>query len=110
MDIRPATARDLDTLLDFPVDPRVGFVGPDRFRAELDAGRMRWPWSWLALDDGAVVGRALWWGRADSNAPLALDCLHVLERCRTAPGSPPTCSTVPTGPSPRSPRQNPSRT
>ncbi|GLY14904.1 N-acetyltransferase [Kineosporia sp. NBRC 101677] len=81
MHFRPATARDLETLLAFPVDPVIGGIGPDRLREELAAGQMRLPWSWLVLDDeGVVVGRALWWGRSDSVTPLALDCLHLLER------------------------------
>lgn len=77
---RPATPGDLDVLLAFPLDPQVGGVTADRLREELAAGRMRWPWSWLVIDDeGNVVGRALWWGSSESTTPLTLDCLHLLE-------------------------------
>jgi RimJ/RimL family protein N-acetyltransferase len=77
---RPATARDLDAILAFPLDPVIGGMGPDRFVEELAADRVRWPWTWLVLDDnGVVVGRALWWGRSDSVTPLALECLQLLE-------------------------------
>lgn len=79
MHFRPATARDLDALLTLPLDPVLGGIGPDRLREELATDRMRWPWIWLVLDDGAVVGRGLWWGRPDSTIPLALDCLQLLD-------------------------------
>ncbi|GLY29375.1 N-acetyltransferase [Kineosporia sp. NBRC 101731] len=81
MHIRPAIPADLDALLAFPLDRAVGTIGPRRLQEELAAGRLRWPWTWLVLDqDGTLLGRALWWGRSDSTAPLALDCLHLLER------------------------------
>lgn len=80
MHLRPATARDLDALLAFPLDPALGGVEPGRLGEELDAGRMRWPWTWLAIDnDGTAVARALWWGRPESTTPLTLDCLHLLD-------------------------------
>lgn len=45
--------------------------------AEIEAGRIRPEWSVLATDEsGAVVGRALWWGR-DTTAPIALDVWDV---------------------------------
>lgn len=79
MEIRPARPDDLDALLAFPFDAAVGSLDPQRLREELEAGRLRWPWTWVAVDDdGALVGRALWWGRADSSAPLSLDGLDVL--------------------------------
>ncbi|WP_432537937.1 GNAT family N-acetyltransferase [Kineococcus arenarius] len=80
MHLRPATAGDLDALATFPLDPHLGGVTADRLQEELTAGRIRWPWSWLVTDDdGTVVGRALWWGRPESTAPLTLDCLHLLD-------------------------------
>lgn len=80
MHLRPATPGDLDALLTFPVDPHLGGVAADRLQEELATGRMRWPWSWLVLDDHeTVVGRALWWGRPESTTPITLDCLHLLE-------------------------------
>jgi len=80
MEIRPATPHDLDALLGFAPDAAVGSVDPQRLREELEAGRLRWPWTWLAVDDdGVLVGRALWWGYADSTGPLSLDWLDVIE-------------------------------
>lgn len=60
------------------MDEPVGFVDDDRLRKETAAGRFRPGWTWFAVDGSRIVARALWWGRADSERPLALDCLHVL--------------------------------
>lgn len=81
--LRPATAdpADLDRAVgyatDGPVDP-VPALDAERIRAELAAHRMRPEWTWFAEDeDGRILARALWWGRDDSERPLALDCLQV---------------------------------
>lgn len=45
--------------------------------AEIEAGRIRPEWSVLAVDgSGAVLGRAMWWGR-DPVTPIALDVWDV---------------------------------
>lgn len=45
--------------------------------AEIEAGRIRPEWSVLAIDEsGAVIGRAMWWGR-DTSVPIALDVWDV---------------------------------
>ncbi|MET9106934.1 GNAT family N-acetyltransferase [Streptomyces zhihengii] len=81
MRFRPATAdpTDLDRALTDPGpgDP-VPALGAGKIREEFDAHRFRPEWTWFAEDgDGRVVGRALWWGRADSERPIALDCLRI---------------------------------
>ena len=76
--IRQATLAEMDDLAGFTVDDPVGSVDAERFREEVTAGRMRPEWAWFAADGSRIVARALWWGRADSEHPLALDCLHVL--------------------------------
>ena len=76
--IRNATPVEMDRLAEFTVHDPVGFVNADRFREEAAAGRFRPEWTWFAEDRSRIVGRAVWWGRADSRRPLALDCLHVL--------------------------------
>lgn len=76
--IRHATPAEMDEPVEFTVNDPVGFVDTDRFREEAAAGRFRPEWTWFAEDGSRTVGRALWWGRADSERPLALDCLHVL--------------------------------
>lgn len=56
------------------VDPGC-WVSADVFEREFAAGHYRSEWTWLAVERGRFVARALWWGRAD--APLALDCVWV---------------------------------
>ncbi|MEU5839106.1 GNAT family N-acetyltransferase [Streptomyces diacarni] len=76
----PATADPtvLDRAATFVPDGPVTAVTAERFADELDANRLRPEWTWLAEDErGQVLARALWWGRADSERPIALDCLQV---------------------------------
>ncbi|GAA0294497.1 GNAT family N-acetyltransferase [Streptomyces polychromogenes] len=61
-------------------DP-VAALPADRVREEFAAHRFRPEWTWFAEDgDGRVLARALWWGRADAERPVALDCLQVGSR------------------------------
>ncbi len=76
--IRHATPAEMEDLAGFTVDDPVGSVDTDRFREEAVAGRVRPEWTWFAADGSRIVACALWWGRADSKHPVALDCLHVL--------------------------------
>jgi hypothetical protein len=76
--IRHATPAEMKEPVGFTVDDQVGSVDEDRFREEAAAGRMRPEWTWFAEDGSRIVARALWWGRSDSERPLALDCLDVL--------------------------------
>ncbi|GAA3158054.1 GNAT family N-acetyltransferase [Rhodococcus baikonurensis] len=76
--IRPATRAELEEPVGFAVNDPVGFIDPDSLREEVTAGRLRPEWSWFAVDGSRIVARALWWGREDSEHPLALDFLHVL--------------------------------
>ncbi|MEU9026211.1 GNAT family N-acetyltransferase [Streptomyces sp. NPDC048383] len=76
----PADPADLDRALAFPAHGPVAALTADRVREELAAGQFRPEWIWFAEDDdGEVLARALWWGRADSERPVALDCLQVRE-------------------------------
>lgn len=76
--IRHATAAEMAAPVEFAVDDPVASVDEGKFLQEAAAGRMRPEWTWLADDGSRIVGRALWWGRSDSERPIALDCLHVL--------------------------------
>lgn len=76
--IRQATLTEMEDLARFTVDDPVGCIDRDRFQEETAAGRMRPEWTWIATDGSRIIARALWWGRADSERPIALDCLHVL--------------------------------
>ncbi|HEV7707953.1 MAG TPA: hypothetical protein VGP16_07160, partial [Asanoa sp.] len=53
----------------------VGFVSAQRYDVDLARRMFRPEWTWIAADDGAIVARAVWWGRPDSTSPLVLDCL-----------------------------------
>ncbi|MEU8431789.1 GNAT family N-acetyltransferase [Streptomyces sp. NPDC029216] len=71
----------LDRALAWQAEGPVAPLPADRVREEFAARRMRPEWTWFAEDgDGRVLARALWWGRADSERPIALDCLQVGSR------------------------------
>ncbi|GAB7188542.1 dihydrofolate reductase family protein [Kitasatospora sp. Ki12] len=74
---RPTTEADLDRVTAVTVDEPVGWIDADRYLEELGEGMYRPEWTWIAEQDGRVVARALWWGQASSEHPVALDCLHV---------------------------------
>lgn len=76
--IRHATAAELSSPPAFIVTDPVGFVDDDQLRVEAAENRMRPEWTWFAQDGDRIVGRAVWWGRSDSEQPIVLDCLHVL--------------------------------
>ncbi|WP_327284381.1 MULTISPECIES: GNAT family N-acetyltransferase [unclassified Streptomyces] len=70
----------LDRAVAFQADGPVKALSADTIREELAENRFRPEWIWFAEDeDGEVLARALWWGRADSERPVALDCLQVRE-------------------------------
>ncbi|MFJ3922540.1 GNAT family N-acetyltransferase [Streptomyces sp. NPDC090022] len=81
MRFRAATAdpHDLDLAAGYAGDGPVPALTADTLREELAAHRFRPEWIWFAEDEetGEVLARALWWGRADSERPVALDCLQV---------------------------------
>lgn len=57
--------------------PSTTALSASEVTAEIEAGRIRPEWSVLAVDkSGAVVGRAMWWGR-DETVPIALDVWDV---------------------------------
>ncbi|KJK56887.1 hypothetical protein [Saccharothrix sp. ST-888] len=74
---RSTTETDLDRVTAVTVDEPVGWIPADRYLEELEEGMYRPEWTWIAEDGGRVVARALWWGQASSEHPVALDCLHV---------------------------------
>lgn len=86
--IRAAEESDVERLIKFSSDSGLRAIEPDQLRCDFAEGRMRAPWSWLVEDEGALVGRALWWGRADGALPLSLDVLdlgkHVDDRAGVA--------------------------
>lgn len=77
MQLRPTTESDLDRVTSVTVDEPVGWIEADRYLEELKEGMYRPEWTWIAEQDGRVLARALWWGHATGEHPLALDCLYV---------------------------------
>lgn len=80
MNFRAATAdpTDMDRALAYQADGPVPALATEKIREELAAHQMRPEWTWFAEDEnGEILARALWWGRADSEQPIALDCLQV---------------------------------
>ncbi|MFJ3632556.1 GNAT family N-acetyltransferase [Streptomyces sp. NPDC090112] len=78
--LRPATAdpAHLDRAVAHPAHGPVPALTAEKVREELAENRIRPEWIWTAEDgDGRILARALWWGRADSEHPIALDCLQV---------------------------------
>lgn len=79
MRIRTAAEAEAGSVANFIVDEPVSWITRERFDKEYAEQRFRPEWTWIAEDDdGRIVARALWWGRSDSEHPVALDCLHVL--------------------------------
>jgi RimJ/RimL family protein N-acetyltransferase len=74
---RSTTEADLDSVTAVTVDEPISWIAADRYLDELAQGMYRPEWTWIAEDGGRVVGRALWWGQASSEHPVALDCLHI---------------------------------
>ncbi|THA34986.1 MULTISPECIES: GNAT family N-acetyltransferase [unclassified Streptomyces] len=71
---------DIDRAVAYPADGPVEALSADKIREELAENRFRPEWIWCAEDEnGEILARALWWGRADSERPIALDCLQVRE-------------------------------
>jgi len=88
MSIRAAEESDVERLIEFPSDSGLRAIERDQLRRDFAEGRMRAQWSWLVEDEGALVGRALWWGRTNLALPLSLDVLdlgeHVDDRAGVA--------------------------
>ncbi|MEU4694057.1 GNAT family N-acetyltransferase [Actinoplanes sp. NPDC023714] len=51
----------------------------DQIAADLEAGRRRPEWLWLALRDDRVVARAAWWSRPGDEQPLLMDVFDIAD-------------------------------
>ena len=66
--VRPLTRREeLDLFRSIP------YVLNRELDGDLDAGRRRLDWLWVALRGDRLVGRVGWWTRSADNPPLVLD-------------------------------------
>ena len=86
MGIRAAETSDVERLIEFSSDSGLRTIERDQLRRDFAEGRMRAQWSWLVEDEGALVGRALWWGRADGALPLSLDVLDLAQHVEDCAG------------------------
>jgi len=72
--IRPLTAGEEHLFLSLSAPASVGMAWAGRDYLEVAAAAQYRPeWTWVALRDGEVVGRAAWWGGPDDRRPAALD-------------------------------------
>lgn len=70
--VRPIAGREgLDLFLQLP------YVLDHEMAGDLDAGRRRPEWMWIAQQGDRVLARAAWWGRPEDDAPLFLDCFDI---------------------------------
>ena len=70
--LRPITGPDELDLFN-----RLPYVLNGELAEDLEAGRRRPRWMWVALRDGRVVARAAWWSRAGDEHPLLMDILDL---------------------------------
>lgn len=75
--IRRVATRDTALLSGWENAEPVEYVDDFRLHQEMSTRNYRAEWSWVAERDGAIVGRALWWGSQDADRPATLDCLLV---------------------------------
>jgi ribosomal protein S18 acetylase RimI-like enzyme len=71
------TIRPLSGSNDLPTFNQLGYVLDGEYGADLDHGRRRPEWMWLALREDRLVARAAWWGRSGAGSPLLMDVLDV---------------------------------
>lgn len=70
--LRPITGPDELDLFN-----RLPYGLNDELAADLDEGRRRPEWLWLALRGDRVVARAAWWSRAGAERPVLMDILDL---------------------------------
>lgn len=56
---------------------RLPYVLNEGLRGDLEAGRRRPGWMWVALRGDRVLARVAWWARARESAPLVLDVFDL---------------------------------
>ncbi|WP_062429626.1 GNAT family N-acetyltransferase [Herbidospora daliensis] len=72
LEVRPLKGRhELDLFRRFPSSLNA------ELESDLDTGRRRLDWLWLALDDGEPVARAAWWRRDPGERPAVMDVFDL---------------------------------
>lgn len=73
--VRPIAGRDeLDLFNQFP------YVLNQELEADLEAGRRRPEWLWIALQGNRVVARLAWWARGPADTPQVLDLFDIADQ------------------------------
>lgn len=73
----PLTIRPLGGRGELDLFRSIGYVLNPELDGDLDAGRRRLDWLWVALRADRLVGRVGWWTRSAGDPPQALDILEV---------------------------------
>ncbi len=61
-----------------PTTPEVGYEARINFDERLQSGEYRPEHTWVAIRDGVVVARAVWWTGPNETHPVALDWLEAV--------------------------------
>jgi len=70
--LRPISGRDeLELFSELP------YALNDEFAADLEAGRRRPEWMWVAQQGDRLLARAAWWSRGDTETPFRLDIFDL---------------------------------
>jgi RimJ/RimL family protein N-acetyltransferase len=70
--VRPITGRDELDLFN-----RIPYGINDELADDLDAGRRKPEWMWVALLGDRLLARAAWWAQSGDDAPFLLDVLDI---------------------------------
>ena len=76
MKIRTTVETDLDTIHTLIAEQSLNTVTRKRFDEYLASGAYRYDWSWVAEQDGRIVGLSIWWGMEQSGHPFSIDGLY----------------------------------
>ena len=78
MKIRTTVEADLDTIHTLIAEQSLNTVTRERFDEYLASGAYRYDWSWVAEQDGRVVGLSIWWGMEQFDHPFSIDGLYCV--------------------------------
>jgi RimJ/RimL family protein N-acetyltransferase len=70
--MRPITGRE-----ELDLFSRLPYTLNEELADDLDTGRRRPQWMWVALRGDRLVARVAWWGRPDEDAPSFLDVFDI---------------------------------
>ena len=77
MKIRTAVEADLGAILALLATRSVNPATPDRFTEQLASGHYQYAHTWVAEEDGRILGTAVWWSFPHAPEPMSLDGLYA---------------------------------